>query len=124
MDPSRIDRSHDRTTGRMIELPSRPAHLATRAVAAWSQPVVIPTYPVPPPDRNPLFLERRVYQGSSGRVYPNPVTDRVSDEREDRTWTALHLENEWLRVMVLPEIGGRVHVVHDRASGQDLVYRQ
>ena len=51
------------------------------AVDAWSEPVVIPTYPTMPADRNPMFLEKRVYQGSSGRVYPNPFTDRVSDER-------------------------------------------
>ena len=44
-----------------------------------AEPVVIDTYPAPAPDRNPLFLENRVYQGSSGRVYPEPVTDRVSD---------------------------------------------
>ena len=44
---------------------------ATVAVAAWAEPVLIDTYPLPDPDRNPLFLERRVYQGSSGRVYPN-----------------------------------------------------
>jgi tetratricopeptide (TPR) repeat protein len=108
----------------VIALPERPARLADRAVAAWVEPVVIPTYPVPSPDRNPLFLEKRVYQGSSGRVYPNPVTDRVTDLAEERTWTAIHLENEWLRVMVLPEIGGRVHVVQDRVTGYDLVYRQ
>ena len=48
-------------------------------VRAWSDRIVIPTYPAFPPERSPIFLERRVYQGSSGRVYPNPVTDRVSD---------------------------------------------
>lgn len=105
-------------------LPIRPTHLADRAVAAWSEPVVIPTYPLPPPDRNPLFLEHRVYQGSSGRVYPNAVTDRVSDEPVDQAWEALHLENRWLRLMILPAIGGRIHVAMDRANGYDFVYRQ
>ena len=47
----------------MIELPERPARLRHRDVAAWSEPVVIPTYPLPEPDRHPLFLEKRVYQG-------------------------------------------------------------
>jgi hypothetical protein len=108
----------------MLRLPPRPDHLAGQAVAAWSEPVVIPTYPLPEPDRNPLFLEHRVYQGSSGRVYPNPVTDHLGDARCDRAWEALHLENRWLRVMVLPEIGGRIHVVMDRTNGYDIVYRQ
>jgi tetratricopeptide (TPR) repeat protein len=108
----------------MLVLPARPDALADRPVAAWTEPVVIPTYPVPPPDRNPLFLEHRVYQGSSGKVYPNPVTDRVSDEPVDQAWEAIHLENRWLRVLVLPAIGGRIHVVMDRTNGYDLVYRQ
>jgi tetratricopeptide (TPR) repeat protein len=107
-----------------IDLPERPAHLRDQAVAIWSEPVAIETYRLPAPDRNPLFLENRVYQGSSGRVYPNPVTDQVTDESEAFTWKAVHLENEYLRVMVLPEIGGRIHVVQDRKTGYDIFYRQ
>jgi hypothetical protein len=40
--------------------------------------VVLPTYEPHWPDRNPMFLEKRVYQGSSGRVYPLPFTDRIA----------------------------------------------
>ena len=94
------------------------------AVRVWEEPVVLPTYPLPPTDPHPLFLDRRVYQGSSGRVYPCRVTDRVSDQPEPRAWRAVHLENEYLYVMVLPEIGGRVHVARDRTNGYDFVYRQ
>ena len=115
---------HTSGARRPLSLPPRPAELRDLAVAAWAEPVTIDTYPVPAPDRNPLFLEHRVYQGSSGRVYPNAVTDHLSDVPEPRTWQALHLENEHLRVMLLPEIGGRIHVVQDRHTGYDLVYRQ
>ena len=111
-------------TSSRLRLPERPRHLRDREVAAWSEPVVIDTYPTPAPDRNPLFLENRVYQGSSGRVYPEPVTDRVSDTALPTTWEAIHLENEYLRVMILPGIGGRIHVVQDRHTGYDLFYRQ
>lgn len=107
-----------------LELPPRPEALADAPVAAWSAPVSMPTYEVPAPDRNPAFLEQRVYQGSSGRVYPNPVTDQLSDTPVTRAWDAIHLENRWLRVMVLPALGGRIHVLRDRTSGYDMVYRQ
>ena len=93
------------------------------AVDAWSEPVVIPTYPTMPADRNPMFLEKRVYQGSSGRVYPNPFTDRISDERVDRTWQAVHLENDYIRLMILPELGGRIHVGQDKTNDYDFFYR-
>ena len=45
-------------------------------VKAWKEKVVIPTYEVGKPEKNPIFLEKRVYQGSSGVVYPYPVLNR------------------------------------------------
>jgi tetratricopeptide (TPR) repeat protein len=93
-------------------------------VRAWHDQVIIPTYPEQPPERSPMFLEKRVYQGSSGRVYPNPVTDRVSDEKMDRAWQAVHLENAYVRLMILPEIGGRIHIGQDVSNGYHFFYRQ
>ena len=101
-----------------------PGSVRAWAVRAWAEPLVIPTYPAMPPDRNPMFLEKRVYQGSSGRVYPNQVTERVSDEPVDRTWQAVHLENEYVRLTILPELGGRVWTGQDRTNGYDFFYRQ
>ena len=42
-------------------------------VKVWEESVVIPTYKVGKPNKNPMFLEKRVYQGSCGKVYPYPV---------------------------------------------------
>lgn len=53
-------------------------------VKVWSEKVSIPTYGVGKPDKNPMFLEKRVYQGSSGRVYPHPVTDKIFDKKQIR----------------------------------------
>src|SRR5215472_16272433 len=93
-------------------------------VRAWEEQVIIPTYRVPPPDKNPMFLEKRVFQGSSGKVYPNPFTDRVSDVKEDKAYQAVYLENEYIRLMMLPEIGGRIHIGQDKTNGYDFFYRQ
>src|SRR3984893_15895139 len=106
-----------------LKLPDAPAN-QTGPVKAWTEPVVIPTYHPLPPDKNPMFLEKRVYQGSSGRVYPLPFTDRVSTDAVEHSWQAVHLENEFIRVMVLPEIGGRIHVGLDKTNGYDFFYRQ
>jgi tetratricopeptide (TPR) repeat protein len=93
-------------------------------VRAWVEDVVMPTSMPAPPEKNPMFLEKRVYQGSSGKVYPLPFTDRVAETMTDRKWKAVWLENEYLRVMVLPEIGGRIHVLQDKTNGYDVIYRQ
>ena len=106
-----------------LKIPEAPKGLLG-PVKAWSEPVAIPTYLPLPPEKYPMFLDRRVYQGSCGRVYPLPLIDRISEVRAERTWQAVHLENEHLRVMVLPELGGRIHLLRDRSNGYDLVYRQ
>jgi hypothetical protein len=77
-------------------------------VRCWEQQIVIPTYPVQEADPNPMFLERRVYQGSSVKVYPNPFTDRVALEKVDASYQAIILENEYIQLVILPEIGGRM----------------
>ncbi len=97
---------------------------ATGAVRAWEESVVLPTYAAGTPDRFPLFLERRVYQGSSGRVYPCPVTGSISAERREQSYRALFLENEYIKLMILPEIGGRIHGGLDKTNGYDFFYRQ
>src|SRR5690242_18013325 len=95
------------------------------AVSAWEETIVIPTYPAPEPDPNPMFLEKRVNQGASGRVYPNPFTDHVSNlKKTDKSYHAVFLENEYIQLMVLPEIGGRIHVGYDKTNGYDFFYRQ
>ena len=87
------------------------------------EPVVIPTYAPQPPDKSPMFLERRVYQGSSGRVYPLPCVERFAERKTDRAWNAVTIENEFVEVMILPELGGRIHAAKDKTNGYDFIYR-
>lgn len=94
------------------------------SVTVRRESVVLPTYEPAAPDKNPMFLETRVYQGSSGRVYPLPFHDRIAETPVPRTWDAVWLENEFLSVMILPGLGGRIHRVTDKTNGYDLVYYQ
>jgi len=93
-----------------------------QAVRVWEEEVSIPTYGIGEPDRNPMFLEKRVYQGSSGRVYPLPVIDRISDEKAPKTYRLAVLENEYVRIEIMPEIGGRVYRALDKTNNYDFVY--
>ncbi len=94
------------------------------SVQVRTETVVIPTYLPALPDKNPMFLEKRVYQGSNGKVYPLPFTDRIAEEKTDRAWKAVWIENEYLKVLILPELGGRIHAIHDKTNGYDLIYNQ
>ena len=91
-------------------------------VKAWKEQVVIPTYEVGAPEKNPIFLEKRVYQGSSGVVYPYPVIESIADEKHDKVWHAVYLENEYIKVMLLPELGGRVQMAYDKIKQRHFVY--
>lgn len=91
-------------------------------VKAWVEKVSIPTYKTGEPEKNPMFLEKRVYQGSSGVVYPHPVIERIADEKTGQVYTAVFLENAYLRIMLLPELGGRVQRAFDKVRNRDFVY--
>jgi len=84
--------------------------------------VTIPTYPVGKPDKNPMFFEKRVYQGSSGSVYPLPIIEKIYDVKEEQEWTALILENRYLKIMILPELGGRVQMAYDKLKERHFIY--
>ena len=91
-------------------------------VKAWREIVTIPTYEVGKPEKNPMFLEKRVYQGSSGVVYPYPVIESISDEKVDKDYKAVYLENEYIKVMILPELGGRIQMAYDKIKQRHFVY--
>ena len=91
-------------------------------VRAWEEEILLPTYETGEEEKNPVFSERRVYQGSSGVVYPYPVVEKIADEKKDKSYKALFLENEYLKIMVLPELGGRVQMAYDKIKKRHFVY--
>ena len=88
----------------------------------YEQTVVIPTYRTGEPEKNPLFIEKRTYQGSTGKVYPVPICEKISETKENVPYRAVILENEYLYVMVLPELGGRIQRALDKTNHYDFVY--
>lgn len=91
-------------------------------VSIWQEKVVIPTYKVGKPEKNPMFFEKRVYQGSSGVVYPHPVIEKIEDEKVDVEYIGLFIENKYLKIMILPEIGGRVQMAYDKIGERHFIY--
>ena len=90
--------------------------------SVYEQDVVIPTYRTGPLEKNPLFIEKRAYQGSTGKVYPVPICESIGEEKEDVSYRAVILENEYLYVMVLPELGGRIQRALDKTNNYDFIY--
>lgn len=91
-------------------------------VRVWETTVDIPTYGVGTPNKNPMFLEKRIYQGSSGRVYPYPVIDKIEDTSQIRTHRVVILENDYLHIEIMPDLGGRIYRALDKTNQYDFVY--
>jgi len=93
-------------------------------VKVWEQDVVIPTYLAGPPEPNPIFFFGRASQGAEGRVYPYPLYDRLTYKKADKKYKLVYLENDYVRLAVLPEIGGRLFEGIDKTNNYNFIYRQ
>ena len=91
-------------------------------IRAWEEDIFLPTYDAGESEKNPIFSEKRVYQGSSGVVYPYSVIEKISDEKVDKKYKALFIENEYIKVMILPELGGRIQMAYDKVKNRHFVY--
>ncbi|MCM5664062.1 DUF5107 domain-containing protein [Galbibacter mesophilus] len=91
-------------------------------VKAWRERIIIPTYEVGKPEKYPVFLEKRVYQASSGAVYPHPVIEEISDTKIDKEWDVIYIENDFIKIMVLPALGGRIQMAYDKIRERHFVY--
>lgn len=89
------------------------------------QKIAIPTYLNAEYEKLPLFAETRVHQRSSGNPYPNPVVNTMRrDTLTEKMYESIVLENEYLRLVILPELGGRIFSARDKTNGYDFFYQQ
>ena len=84
--------------------------------------LVIPTYKPGTCESLPMFFEKKPYQGASGHLYPIPFTSDISDKKQDVTYHAAVLENEYIKLEILPEIGGKIQRALDKTNNYDFVY--
>jgi tetratricopeptide (TPR) repeat protein len=94
--------------------------LSARAtgVQVWRGKLTIPTYSLNPADPNPAFSLI-----NSNNVYPYAMLDDLADDKESRTYDALYLENPYLKVIILPQLGGHVYSLYDKVNQREVLYR-
>jgi tetratricopeptide (TPR) repeat protein len=94
-------------------------------VKVWEEEITIPTYRLGPEDKNPpILMERKnpIHAGSS-IIYPYPMREWLTNTKENKVWKALFLENPYLRLIILPELGGHLLSVFDKISEEEALYR-
>jgi len=85
---------------------------------------VIPTYKSGPPEPNPMFYFGRDSQGAEGRIYPYPLYDNLTNIRSEQSYHLIYLENEYVKIAIAPEIGGRLLSALDKTDNYDFIYHQ
>ena len=93
-------------------------------VKLWEQDEIIPTYKSGPPEPNPMFYFGRDSQGAEGRTYPYPLYDNLTNVRSEQSYHLIYLENEYVKIAIAPEIGGRLFSALDKTDNYDFVYHQ
>ncbi len=96
----------------------------SHGVRVWEEKTVIPTYLAGAPEPNPMFFFGRESQGALAPVYPYPLFDSLTGKKVDKTYTIVRLENEYIRLGILPELGGRLFEGVDKTNNYNFVYRQ
>ena len=97
------------------------AHPVTIQVETMS----IPTYPIMESEKMPMFNENRMHQGTKGNPYPvKPVLSVVRENCRPRDYEAVRMENDFIRLILIPELGGRVFEAYDKVNRYDFLYRQ
>lgn len=92
-------------------------------VSLYEEDWVLPTYQVLPPDKNPMFFKGESYQGASKYIYPYGLNDMISNDREYHPWKTLILENEYIKLCITPEIGGKLYYATDKTNGYNFIYK-
>lgn len=106
----------------MLLLPLLLGNFCASEVIFSEETIALPTYETKAPDKVPLFFRSEEVQLAERHIYPYPFYDVQSTEKVDKEYKALILENEYLKVCVTPEMGGRLYYVQDKTNNYEVVY--
>ncbi|MGA7204850.1 MAG: DUF5107 domain-containing protein [Specibacter sp.] len=62
--------------------------------------------------------------GKAANIYPYPMQDAYSRDVEATSLTAVALENKHVKALFLPQLGGRLWELTDKATGKELLHTQ
>ena len=105
-------------------VPATAAPATGAGVRVWEEKVTIPTYLLGQPEPNPQFYFGGDSQGAQHRIYPYPAYDNLTTEKKDKTYKMVYLENEYVKIGILPELGGKIFEAIDKTNGYNFIYNQ
>ena len=96
---------------------------AQNKVLLEERAVIMPTYPVAPAEKNPIFFKNEAFQGASRHYYPLKLNDQFNSEKTEQPWNFVLLSNDYIEIGVLPEIGGKLYYATDKTNNYNFIYK-
>ncbi len=84
---------------------------------------IIPTYQLGANELSPIFYTGRDVQGAAGHYYPYPAQIKLGEKITNETYNMVYLENEYLKITIIPALGGRLFSAIDKTNGHELFHR-
>ncbi|KAA6344389.1 Lipopolysaccharide assembly protein B [termite gut metagenome] len=95
---------------------------ANAQVKLQEETMTIPTYVPEAPNQMPRFYEGKSHQGVQRRIYPYPYDDGLTTNKQDRDYAAIHVENEYIDLAIMPNMGGRIYYANDKTNNYNYLY--
>jgi hypothetical protein len=105
----------------LLTIPACKSGASSGAATAVEAKQVFKTYPYGDPDPVPIFARSTMW-GNGARLYPYTFFNKFSATGADQSWTVVRLENPYVSVSVLPQVGGKVWGATDKTTGRDFLY--
>lgn len=85
--------------------------------------ITLPTYKNGEPNVMPRYYEGKTHQGVQRRIYPYPMDDQLTTIKEDMDYDILTVENEFIKLGIIPSLGGRIYYALDKTNDYMWFYK-
>jgi tetratricopeptide (TPR) repeat protein len=107
----------------MFAFDPAPSPMTPNRVQVWQGTISLASSDEGDPDENPMFdLFVKRNQFGYPYIYPYTMRNNVRNSKMEHSWRAIYLENEYIKCIVLPDLGGHIYTCIDKISGKSMFY--
>lgn len=93
-------------------------------VKVWEETVIMPTKLIGSPAPHPKFKKNIDMLADDDQIYPYLYNSKITNNYEDKSYIGCYLENEYVKLLVTPEIGGKLYGARDKTNDYNFIYWQ
>lgn len=97
--------------------------LSNAQVTVTEETITLPTYKIEDPNVMPRYYEGKTHQGVQRRIYPYPMDDNLTTEKENQDYGIITVENQFIKMGIVPSLGGRIYYALDKTNDYMWFYK-